>query len=118
MKLLLVCSISLEIQLFAKRDQEFNTKYLFLMTFPQNLEIMLPCHPLTIFWLFLTNLPLNLEDTTWEDWNTEGWPGWLLPVGELKGPQMKTCGRLKQAWGQENKFSLPNSGLQGAFPLK
>ena len=30
----LFCSISLEIQLFAKRDQEFKPKYLFLMTFP------------------------------------------------------------------------------------
>ena len=47
---------------------------------------------------------------------TEGWPGCILPVGELKWPQIWTFGEFTENWGQENKISLPNSGPEGVFP--
>ena len=55
-----------------KETINFTWNTCFWWFFPQNLDVMLPCCLLTNFWLFLTNLPLNLEDTTWEDWNYWG----------------------------------------------
>ena len=36
-------------------------------------------------------------------------PGYNLPMGELKIPQIWTCGRKVQTYGQENQFSEPKS---------
>ena len=60
MKLLLVCSISLEIQLFAKRDQEFKPKYLFLMTFSPEIWIYAAMPPIDYFLTIPNQFALKL----------------------------------------------------------
>ena len=101
---MLICLISLEIQLFAKRDQEFKPKYLFLMTFPQKFGFMLPWRLLTIFWLPLTNLPLDMEATTWEDWNYWGVTRLTFTSGRIERASNEDLWSIKAGLGPREQI--------------
>ena len=118
LKLLLVCSKSLEIPLFVKRDQEFKPKYLFLMTFLQNFRFMLPCRLLTIFWLFLTNLPLNLEDTTWEDWNYWGVTRLTFTSGRIERTSNENLWSIKASLGPREQIFTAQQQYTSSFPIE